>query len=125
MATVEFKGTVTLVKDFHSSQGYGVDFYVEDKDAMGTVYLQVVAYDDTARTYFSDIKENDHVRGNGRLKVRPYTKRDGSHAMSLIVENPECFEKVQQELQSSESSKKADTSRSNRPVITEYEEMPF
>lgn len=88
------KAAVTAVHEFNSFKGYGVDFFIEVKSSNGTVYLQVVLYDDIACSFSGNIRVGDHVRVTGDLKVKPYEKKDGTAGTALIIERPVSFSKV-------------------------------
>ena len=85
---------VTAIHEFKSFKGYGVDFYIEAQSSNGTVYFQVVLYDDTACNYCRYIHEGDYVRVTGDLKTKPYRKKDGTEGLSLIIERPVVFSKI-------------------------------
>ncbi len=91
--TIE-EAAVTAVHEFNSFKGYGADFYVEAQSSNSTVYLQVVVYDDEARSYCRYIHEGDYVRITGDLKTKPYRKKDGTEGLSLIIERPVVFSKI-------------------------------
>ena len=88
------EAAVTAVKEFRSSLGYGVDFYIEACSSNGTVYLQVVAYDEEARSYSRAIHQGDCVRVTGDLKVKVYPKKDGTAGCSLLIERPKVFTRI-------------------------------
>lgn len=85
---------VTAIHEFNSFMGYGVDFYIEARSSIGTVYLQVVVYDNEARSYCRYIHEGDYVRVTGDLKTDKYKKKDGTEGISLIIERPVSFSKI-------------------------------
>ena len=82
------KATVIDVHSFQTRQGYGVDFYVEANSGIGTVYLQIVLYDDRARKATANIQKGDLLDISGCLKHKTYQKKDGSTGSSLVIENP-------------------------------------
>ena len=88
------EAAVTAVHEFNSFKGYGVDFFIEVHGSNGTVYLQVVVYDDTARRYSSYIHVGDHVSVIGDLKVKSYAKKDRTAGTALIIERPVTFFKI-------------------------------
>lgn len=88
------KATVTAVHEFKSFKGYGVDFYIEAQTSNGTVYLQIVTYDDMARSYCQHIHAGDEVQITGALKVKTYQKKDGTAGTALIIERPTAFAKI-------------------------------
>ena len=88
------EATVTAVNEFNSFKGYGVDFFIEVKGSNGTVYLQVVLYDNIARRNYGYIHAGDHVKVTGDLKVKPYEKKDGTAGTALIIERPISFSKI-------------------------------
>ena len=88
------KATVTAVHEFKSFKGYGVDFFIEAQTSNGTVYLQVVTYDDMARSYCQYIHAGDEVQITGALKVKTYQKKDGTAGTALVIERPVSFSKI-------------------------------
>ena len=88
------EAAVTAVHEFRSVRGYGVDFYIEAQSSDCTVYLQVVTYDNEARSYCQYIHEGDYVRVTGDLKVKVYKKKDGTEGTALIIERPVSFSKL-------------------------------
>ena len=88
------EATVTAVHEFTSYLGYGVDFFIEAQSSYGTVYLQVIIYDSSARNYCQYIHQGDSVRVTGDLKVKVYKKKDGTDGTALIIEKPEVFSKI-------------------------------
>ena len=83
------KATVTKVCPFQTRMGPGVNFYVEAKSDIGTVYLQVVLYDERARKALLDIHKDNLLDISGSLKYQMYQKKDGTTGYSLVIENPE------------------------------------
>ncbi len=88
------EAAVTAVNEFKSFKGYGVDFFVEASSSNGSVYFQIVVYDDAARSYSRYIHEGDHVKVTGFLKTKPYKKKNGCDGLSLIIERPNEFRKI-------------------------------
>ena len=83
---------VTAVHKFRSSKGEGIDFYVEAKSSNCTVYLQIVLYDEEARSRMvNSIQKGDSVRVTGQLKLKSYQKSDATAGCSLVIERPEVF----------------------------------
>lgn len=88
------EAVVTAIRDFRSHLGFGVDFHVEASSGNGSIYFEVVTYDNEARSYCKYIHEGDCVRVTGVLKVKPYQKKDGTAAISLVIERPDSIRKV-------------------------------
>ncbi len=88
------EAVVTEVREFHSQLGYGIDFRVEASSGNGRIYFEVVTYDNEARSYCSYIHEGDSVQVTGYLKAKPYQKKDGTAAISLVIERPDSIRKV-------------------------------
>lgn len=88
------EAVVTAVHEFKSFKGYGVDFFVEARSTKGTVFLQVVTYDNEARSYCQYIHEGDYVRVTGDLTVKVYKKKDGTEGTALTIERPVSFSKI-------------------------------
>ena len=88
------EATVTAVHEFRSVRGFGADFFIEAQSSDCTVYLQVVVYDNEARSYCQYIHEGDYVRVTGDLKVKVYKKKDGTEGTALIIERPVSFSKI-------------------------------
>jgi len=120
------EAAVTAIHEFNSFKGYGVDYFVEAQSCNGTVYLQVVAYDNEARSYCQYIHEGDYVRVTGDLKVKVYKKKDGTDGTALIIEKPIVFSKIisgnssQQLLQNNEENRKKESedNRQNPNAVT-------
>ena len=96
MAQVNIKADgckVMNIKKFTTRMGNGADFYVEVKGNAGTVYLQVVLYDAAANYAVNSVHEGDIIDITGILSVKPYQKNDGTAGCSLMVVQPEMFDK--------------------------------
>ena len=114
--TVSFTGRLSRSKMFKSDHGEGLDLYVEDREGLNTAYLQVVFYDQKARDMQYEFDIGDSVRGSGKLKVKTYTKRNGSSGFSLVVENPSSFEKVEGANDTGNRSHAQDDQRTEEPA---------
>lgn len=88
------EAVVTAVHEFNCLKGYGVDYFVEVQSSNSTVYLQIVVYDNDARSYCQYIHEGDSINVTGDLKVKVYKKKDGTDGIALIIERPVSFSKI-------------------------------
>ena len=111
------EAAVTAIHEFNSIKGYGVDFYIEAKSSNGTVYFQIVTYDNEARSYCRYIHEGDYVRVTGELKTKPYRKKDGTEGLSLLIERPVLFSKI-----ASSNSKPQFQQQAEKSIETESSE---
>jgi len=114
---------VAAVKEFNTFKGYGVDFYVQAHSSSGTVILQVVLYDNEARSYCQNIHVGDTVSITGNLKVKIYRKADGAEGFSLVIEKPVSFTRIasgssKQLLQTSETDNKEKSEAEEEVTIT-------
>lgn len=67
---------------------------IEAQSSNGTVYLQVVVYDEEARNDCRVIHEGDTVKVTGVLSVKPYQKKDGTVGTAVTIERPTLFVKI-------------------------------
>ncbi len=121
MNKIEVTGTVTKVHEFYTQQGYGIDIFLKETEGTETLYLQIVLYNETARKFFNLIQVDDNVKVSGRLKYKPYAKKDGTITASLIIERPNMLERLSQPSQELPGSNGDDTLNN----FTDTDELPF
>ncbi len=109
------EAVVTVVCEFRSNLGYGARFNVEASSGTGSVFFEVVTYDNEARGYCKYIHEGDSVEVTGFLKAKPYRKKDGTTGISLVIERPESFRKVASSNSNSQLTQDSSDSETKNP----------
>ena len=110
------EATITNMHEVHSNQGYGLDIFIRAENDAGTVYLQIVLYDDRARAAYRSVQVGNCIKLSGQLKVKNYSKKDGTTGLSLVVENPSPINIIPH--RNNESQRQDQPSSSDTPTNT-------